>query len=70
MNQDIEPDGTAVKIGPPIQGDKFGLAGHYSIGVRTVENWLAAGIIAGRKFGRKLEFDFAECDRRLMAYKD
>lgn len=48
------------------RADKLGLAAHYSTGVRTIENWLAAGLITGRKAGRKLEFNLAECDRRLM----
>ena len=36
--------------------DKQGLAAHYRIGIRTVENWLSTGIIAGRRKGRKCPF--------------
>ncbi|MDE3100590.1 MAG: hypothetical protein KGJ88_14065 [Verrucomicrobiota bacterium] len=70
MNKDTEQITTAAEQEQWLRGDKLGLAAHYSTGVRTIENWLAAGLITGRKAGRKLEFDFIECDRRLMSHKD
>lgn len=51
------------------RSDKFGIAAHYGVGVRTIENWLARGIISGQRKGKKLEFDIEECDRRLSACK-
>jgi hypothetical protein len=51
------------------RSDKFGIAAYYDVGVRTIENWLARGIISGQKKGKKLEFDIEECDRRVSARK-
>jgi hypothetical protein len=49
--------------------DKFGIAAHFDVGVRTIENWLARGIISAQRKGKKLEFNVDECDRRLSVYK-
>jgi len=48
---------------------KFGLADRYSVGVRTVEEWLYRGLIVGSRRGRSLKFDAVDCDRRLLANK-
>ena len=50
--------------------DKFGIAAHFDVGVRTIENWLARGIISAPRKGRKLEFDVEECDRRVSCQKN
>lgn len=49
--------------------DKAGMAAHFDVGIRTIENWLARRIISAQRKGRKNEFDVAECDRRVMSYK-
>lgn len=51
------------------RSNKCEIAAHYDVGVRTIENWLARGIISGQRKGKKLEFDIEECDRRLSVYK-
>ena len=48
--------------------DKRALAAHYGVGVRTIENWYYARIIVGQINGRKLEFDVADCSRRLLSH--
>ena len=48
--------------------DKLGLASRYRIGKRTLEEWLAAGLIHPRRLTRKLLFDVRECDRRLFSH--
>ncbi len=50
-------------------GDKFDIAAHFDVGVRTIENWLACGVLSAQRKGRKLEFDFDECDRRVSSHK-
>jgi hypothetical protein len=50
--------------------DKRGLAAYYRVGLRCIEKWLYSGVIVGRMKGRKVEFDIADCDRRLLAHKD
>ena len=54
----------------PPRIDKFGLSAYYQVGIRTLENWLARGVIAEAKKGTKLEFDLEECDHRLLAYQN
>lgn len=46
------------------------LAARYGVGIRTIENWQYAGIIpAGRERGQAV-FDVADCDERLLSYKE
>jgi hypothetical protein len=52
------------------EANKFGLAARYQVGVRTIENWLSWGILPGRMEHHKIVVDVAECDRRLMEYKN
>lgn len=47
--------------------DKLGLLSRYRIGKRTLEEWLAAGLIHPKRRTRKLLFDVGECDRRLFS---
>jgi hypothetical protein len=49
--------------------DKAGMAAHYAVAIRTIENWLARGILSAQRKGRKLEFDVVDCDRRVSAHK-
>jgi len=53
-----------------LQKSKAELAAHYSVGLRTIEEWSARGIISGRRKGRALQFDVADCDRRITSYKN
>jgi hypothetical protein len=46
--------------------NKRGLADRYSVGVRTLENWLAMHIILARMESGELIFDVVDCDRRLF----
>jgi hypothetical protein len=48
---------------------KSGLAVRYNVGIRTIENWLYAGIICARSEQGQALFDVAECDERLLSYK-
>jgi hypothetical protein len=50
--------------------NKSGLAARYQVGIRTIENWLAWEIIPGRMERGEIVADVAECDRRLMEYKN
>ena len=50
--------------------NKSGLAARYQVGIRTIENWLAWEIIPGRMERGEIVADVAECDRRLMGYKN
>ena len=50
--------------------NKAGLARHYGVGVRTIENWLHWRIIAGRMAGGEIVFDVADCDMRLLRHTD
>jgi len=52
------------------RSDKFGIAAHFDVGVRTIENWLSRGIISAQRKGRKLEFDVEECDLRVSSQKN
>lgn len=45
--------------------NKQGLADRYGVGIRTVENWLAWGIIVGRIERGELLMDVEDCDQRL-----
>ena len=63
----------AVKLTAANQGartDKQGLAAYYPVGLRCIEKWFYSGVIVGQMKGRKVEFDIADCDRRLLAHKD
>ncbi|MCX6929033.1 MAG: hypothetical protein NT154_38340 [Verrucomicrobia bacterium] len=50
--------------------NKAGLARHYSVGVRTIENWLHWRIIAGRMARGEIVFDVADCDMRLLKHRN
>jgi len=50
--------------------NKAGLARHYGVGVRTIENWLHWRIIAGRMAGGEIVFDLADCDTRLLRHRN
>jgi hypothetical protein len=50
--------------------DKRGLAAYYRVGLRSIEKWLYSGVISGQMKGNKVEFDIADCDRRLLSHKD
>lgn len=52
----------------PLTG-KRALAAYYRVCLRTIEKWFYRGIISGQMNRNKLEFDVADCDRRLLAYK-
>ena len=52
------------------EANKQALADYFGVGVRTIENWLAWGIIVGRKDGRQLLMDVVDCDERLMRHRD
>ncbi len=46
------------------------LAARYRVAIRTIENWQYAGIIrAGSERGQAV-FDVADCDERLLSYKE
>ena len=34
--------------------DKAGLADRYMVGIRTIEGWMSAGIIAGTRRGKRI----------------
>jgi hypothetical protein len=55
---------------PHLQKSKVELAAYYCVGLRTIEEWSALGIISGHRKGRKIRFDVADCDRRISAYKN
>jgi len=48
---------------------KSELAMRYNVGIRTIENWLYAGIICARSRQGQAVFEVAECDERLLSYK-
>lgn len=50
--------------------DKRGLAAYYRVGLRSIEKWLYSGVISGQLKGNKLEFDIADCNRRLLSHED
>lgn len=56
----------------PVQIDgranKSGLANYYSVGTRTIANWVAWGIIVGRMEAGEHIFNVAECDEALFRY--
>ena len=54
----------------PLRKNKAELAAYYSVGLRTIEEWSARGIISGRRTGRKMQFDVADCDRRISSLKN
>lgn len=46
--------------------DVDGLAGQYLVSRRSIENWIAEGILPRRRLGRKLMFDVEGTSRRLF----
>lgn len=54
----------------PLQKNKAELAAYYSVGLRTIEEWSARGIISGSRTGRKMQFDVADCDRRISSHRN
>ena len=68
MNDDL---GSEINRGESgARTDKRGLAAYYRVGLRCIEKWFYSGVIMGQMKGRKVEFDIADCDRRLLAHKD
>jgi hypothetical protein len=61
------PAGSSLKTAV---ANKCGLATRYAVGIRTIENWLALGIIAGWMEGGEIVADVADCDARLMNYRN
>ena len=51
-----------------LRTNKSGIAGHYGVGVRTIENWLAWGIIQGRMERGEILMAIEDCDARLLQY--
>ena len=51
-----------------LRTNKPGIAGHYGVGVRTIENWLVWGIIQGRMERGEILMAIQDCDARLMQY--
>ena len=50
--------------------DKRGLAADHRVGLRCIEKWFYSGVILGQLKGRKVEFDIADWDRRLLSHRD
>jgi hypothetical protein len=48
--------------------NKPGIAARYGVGVRTIETWLAWGIIQGRMERGEILMAIEDCDARLMQY--
>ena len=48
--------------------NKPGIAARYGVGVRTIESWLAWGIIQGRMERGEILMAIEDCDARLMQY--
>jgi hypothetical protein len=51
-----------------LRTNKPGIAGHFGVGVRTIENWLALGIIQGRMERGEILMAIEDCDARLMLH--
>ena len=51
-----------------MRANKLGIAARYGVGVRTIENWLARGIIQGRMERGEILMAIEDCDARLMQY--
>ena len=45
------------------------IAGHYSIGLRTVNAWMKKRILPYLKIGRVVRFNLADCDAALSKFK-
>ena len=45
------------------------IAGHYSIGLRTVNAWMQKRILPYLKIGRVVRFNLADCDTALSKFK-
>ena len=45
------------------------IAGHYSIGLRTVNAWMKKRILPYLKIGRVVRFSLADCDAALSKFK-
>jgi hypothetical protein len=65
MKDGIEMDGGSTG---GVQVNKRGLADHYGVGVRTLENWMSWKIIHGRMVSGELIYETRECDRRLFDF--
>jgi hypothetical protein len=48
--------------------DKASLADRYLVGLRTLENWQASGIISGILEKNRWTFDAQDCDDRLFRH--
>ncbi len=48
--------------------DKRALAARYVVGIRTIENWLAFGIIFGHLDSGRVMFDPVDCDNRIISH--
>ena len=49
--------------------DKRGLADRYMVSVRTIELWQAMGVIQRCSESNRCTYAFAECDLRLLEFK-
>ena len=52
-----------------LRTNKPGIAARYGVGVRTIESWLAWGIIQGRMERGEILMAIEDCDARLMQYR-
>ena len=51
-----------------VRTNKPGIAARYGVGIRTIESWLAWGIIQGRMERGEILMAIEDCDARLMQY--
>jgi hypothetical protein len=51
-----------------VRTNKPGIAARYGVGIRTIESWLAWGIIQGRMKRGEILMAIEDCDARLMQY--
>ena len=51
-----------------LRTNKPGIAARYGVGVRTIESWLAWGIIQGRMERGEILMAIEDCDARLLQY--
>jgi hypothetical protein len=59
---------TLAKLSACLRTNKPGIAARYGVGVRTIESWLAWGIIQGRMERGEILMAIEDCDARLMQY--
>ena len=45
------------------------MAKRYQVGIRTIENWHARGIIHGGPQSGEILFEVADCDKRLLTFR-